>query len=1148
MQDNVIKNIKFTQAEIKILSCFAQHIIKSKAIGAILGSAPKTIDTHIDNIKRKINTSNKDDIYFFIKNSIELNQLNIIFNQIDINHKYEQAVKKIAYKLKTLAVICNFYVSAEFKQNLEINDISQAIKLTGIKINALDSLPSLPAATSGLKSNQFYLLVAQTIDELKYLQTCMKILDENIIYLCLSQPPEAAELAQNNVLFYDTDDKKKFYQGLLNYLITTYHLFDQANESLAFLAAIANDIQPEIKANEQNLSAQKEPIKQNINFFAILTAHKWAIVIIMLLLLSSGIIYIVNSNNIATKAQKPIINIGTSNLNRTTASEVFVYNLPQINLNFIGRAEDFIAIKNNFLAGNIGVIPQAIVGSGGIGKTQLVAEYAYRAIHNKEYDAVLWIPADSSNKINDTYMELADRLNIKIDNLNSAAIKKVIHNELLERFKIKKILFILDNVAQEEEIEPFLVELRSQWPIAAKTHVLISSRNQHFSFPVLMLDVFTPEEALAFIKKQLTYEHESNIFKLIELLHYYPLALEQAVGYIKQHTNIKDYIELYNNKTQQYLNLVTGNANEHKETLWKTLFISLSQLSNDAKEMLYISSYFDSNEIQLNFFNQFTVEQRAKAIKELRENSFIILSQNRQAFKIHVLIQEIIRLMIEDNSIWLNKTMALAKKGAESFNAKTKPTWDKARTWLHHIPVIYKYIPQTLATAELLANYSTIAKHFGLYNLTQELLINSLQIMEQYYKDSNNIKLIDTLSNLGAIELNLAHYAKAKELYQRILKTQKLYYKKSDHINLAETLNNIGSVELLQGNYNAAKEFYQKALNIKEDHYQTSNHIELTNTLEGLGNVEFYFGHFDKAKEIYQKVLKIKEHYYQNTDHIELATTLLRVGYMELCLSHYEESRRFQEKALKIYSKHYKETNNILAVDFLQRLAVAEWGLGNFEKAINLYKKVLQIKQDHYQDHNHIAITNTLQGLGLAEFSRGNYMAARKFLAQDLKIRKKHYQSEEHIRLTSPMHTLGLSEEGLGNYNIALAHISKAYAIGNKFFKEQLHQAMAGDYSPAIPWPNLIQKNKVQAIAYYQKSLEINKNLFGEEYHLIARYYYLLGQAYELNRQKQQAITQYEKSLTIAKQVALYIHDDSVLANHKKNINIVKYKLKELNR
>ena len=88
MSSNIIGGVKFTHTEAKVLSCFAAHIVKSKLIGSILGSAPKTIDTHIDNIKRKINANNKDDVLIFIKKCPEISQLKIKFNSHYIDHKF----------------------------------------------------------------------------------------------------------------------------------------------------------------------------------------------------------------------------------------------------------------------------------------------------------------------------------------------------------------------------------------------------------------------------------------------------------------------------------------------------------------------------------------------------------------------------------------------------------------------------------------------------------------------------------------------------------------------------------------------------------------------------------------------------------------------------------------------------------------------------------------------------------------------------------------------------------------------------------------------------------------------------------------------------------------------------------------------------
>ncbi len=54
--------------------------------------------------------------------------------------------------------------------------------------------------------------------------------------------------------------------------------------------------------------------------------------------------------------------------------------------------------------------PQAITGLGGIGKTQIALEYAYR--YGSRYAAVLWVRADSSVGLVSSFVELAHVLNL----------------------------------------------------------------------------------------------------------------------------------------------------------------------------------------------------------------------------------------------------------------------------------------------------------------------------------------------------------------------------------------------------------------------------------------------------------------------------------------------------------------------------------------------------------------------------------------------------------------------------------------------------------------------------------------------------------------------------------------------------------------
>jgi hypothetical protein len=55
--------------------------------------------------------------------------------------------------------------------------------------------------------------------------------------------------------------------------------------------------------------------------------------------------------------------------------------------------------------------PQAMSGLGGIGKTQMAVEYAHR--HAKEYEAVLWVRAETQENLVSGYVEMAQELELR---------------------------------------------------------------------------------------------------------------------------------------------------------------------------------------------------------------------------------------------------------------------------------------------------------------------------------------------------------------------------------------------------------------------------------------------------------------------------------------------------------------------------------------------------------------------------------------------------------------------------------------------------------------------------------------------------------------------------------------------------------------
>ncbi|HEX9338730.1 MAG TPA: SAV_2336 N-terminal domain-related protein, partial [Pseudonocardiaceae bacterium] len=85
--------------------------------------------------------------------------------------------------------------------------------------------------------------------------------------------------------------------------------------------------------------------------------------------------------------------------------------MPLRNPDFVGREELLERLRLRLAKpGATAVLPEALHGLGGVGKSQTVAEYIYR--HAGEYEVVWWISAEHPTQIRNSFVELASRLGI----------------------------------------------------------------------------------------------------------------------------------------------------------------------------------------------------------------------------------------------------------------------------------------------------------------------------------------------------------------------------------------------------------------------------------------------------------------------------------------------------------------------------------------------------------------------------------------------------------------------------------------------------------------------------------------------------------------------------------------------------------------
>lgn len=319
----------------------------------------------------------------------------------------------------------------------------------------------------------------------------------------------------------------------------------------------------------------------------------------------------------------------------------------------------------------------SISGLGGIGKTQLALRYA--ELYAKDYDYnVLWMNAETKENLSYSFNKLATKLQLMTqDRYGQKRSLEEIVEEVYEYFSDRKSLFIFDNVENYRTIERYL----PQSMLGNKPTILITSRYSNWSnvASVLSLDTFTHQEAEDLIKKSLSLKdntQDERIKELNQLLQGLPLALQQAIAYIKLRKesdiqfSIHDYMELYKEKSKELLNFDFSNYSNdpYMKTVFTTWLVTLEKIKahpiigEDAIEILNMMAYFDPENISNNnFYYLKHVDYRLKdysiaSLMHLLKN-YSMLNTGRQEGKytIHRLVQQVIRINLEANQAEFEK-------------------------------------------------------------------------------------------------------------------------------------------------------------------------------------------------------------------------------------------------------------------------------------------------------------------------------------------------------------------------------------------------------------------------------------------------------------------------------------------------------------
>jgi tetratricopeptide (TPR) repeat protein len=472
------------------------------------------------------------------------------------------------------------------------------------------------------------------------------------------------------------------------------------------------------------------------------------------------------------------------------------------NPNFTGRDPLLGQLHAALRHGGAAALTQAIHGLGGVGKTQLALEYAYR--YSSDYDLVGWLRAEEPSSLASDYARLAAPLHLpEKDVADQPAIVAAVRNWLARH---DRWLLIFDNAPDPQSCAEYQ-------PPSDTGHILITSRNRTWAgvagtLPVLQ---WSRPESLEFLKKRTRRDEPDAANRLAEAVGDLPLALEIAAAYIDEASlSLAAYVDLLGRYAKELLAPVAAT--------WRISIDKLKTENPAAIGLLNVLAYLAPDDIPRDILADDSLSFN-EAVKSLSRYSLI--GATPDSLSVHRLVQRTLRESLEAAGDLHPAEAALDRIAGAFPDPLDHRNWPNCSRLLPHATEVANHGERLDARLE---DVSALLNQAGLYEMGRaqlrsaaSLMARALAIDEKVYgPDHPNVAI--RANNLGQILKAQGDLEGALRYTQRALAIDEKVYG-PDHPTVAILANNLGQILKAQGDLEGARTQLLRALSILQSTY-----------------------------------------------------------------------------------------------------------------------------------------------------------------------------------------------------------------------------------------------------------------------------------------------------------------------------------------
>ncbi|WP_262845867.1 FxSxx-COOH system tetratricopeptide repeat protein [Sphaerisporangium corydalis] len=807
---------------------------------------------------------------------------------------------------------------------------------------------------------------------------------------------------------------------------------------------------------------------------------------------------------------------------------------------FTGRDDMMADLYRALRANRSTSTVQAITGLGGLGKTQVAVEYAFR--HGIAYDLVWWVRAEDPSTLRGDYAELATELGLPFeqDDQAIAALRQALRRR-------NNWLLIFDNAEDPDELLPLLPERHTG-------HVLITSRRPEWPHAELRhLDVLPVPAAVEYLRHWGRVSSADTAKDLADALGCLPLALEQAASVIADGMAATDYLDqLHKQSPELFMQGRTGNHQATIASTWRVSFDRLADRSPAAVALFRLAAFLGAEAIPLDrlvpvpgmpaelaeaLTDPF---RRTEATKALREYS--LAKTGDGLMSIHRMVQAVTRTeLAADESRWA--AFALATMSTAFPNEVGDPaSWPTCETMLAHalssaqharrlgvdiagtidlLDRVGRYllargrsdraaavVEDALKSAKQLPTdaleYLRCRNTQGLILLSQGDHHRARQAQEEVYQarirklGEDNVETLRAGRDLVEALYRQGQWAQATQLQNRLVET---FTAALGADNLETVTASAYQATLLRsaGQYQRTRNLEERVLEARR-RLLGEEHPDTLNAIANLATTLHSQGEYDRAHTLEEQVLDARrrllgeEHPHTLNAIANLAITLHSQG-------EYDRAHTMAEQVLDAHRRLLGEEHPH-TLDAIAGLATILYSQGEYDRARTLEEQVLDARR-RLLGEEHPDTLNAIANLATILYSQGEYDRAHTMAEQVLDAHRR-LLGEEHPHTLNAIAGLATTLHSQGEYDRARTMAEQVLDARRRLLGEEHPQTLNAIANLATTLHSQGETAKAHSLLF--DALTASQRAYGKKNtitsHIAWKLVGLLGAPHEANRKR----------------------------------------------